>query len=222
MGTCKKKPQRDRRPGRAQVRSPCRVLFCRHTGSAPSPPRCPCLLDEWSPRDCRLLTERRPRIGNRFGNRRGYRQRNSPNSGSRHVSRRRRSSGAPADSSRPPYPALSNPAGQAVSTGHEQSNLGQRDGRCECSARAWLRKARATGTGANFGAAYAEPTPFPGGIRLSAGSSTGPRSRCWRAQRPAPVPIPPPTASGTTVARSHLCWRGAKCDAHLGDSDRRR
>ena len=46
-----------------------------------TPCRRPCLLDECALRGCRLLPETRPRIGNRFGNLQGYRQRNSPNNG---------------------------------------------------------------------------------------------------------------------------------------------
>ena len=45
MGTCKKRPQRDRGPRPAQVPSPCPILFCRHTASAQGPSRRPCLLD---------------------------------------------------------------------------------------------------------------------------------------------------------------------------------
>ena len=46
MGTCKKRPQRDRGPRPAQVPSPCPILFCRHTASAQGPSRRPCLLDK--------------------------------------------------------------------------------------------------------------------------------------------------------------------------------
>ena len=59
MGTCKKRPQRDRGPRRAQVRSPCRILFCRHTASAQTPCRRLRLLDECVLGGCRLLPERR-------------------------------------------------------------------------------------------------------------------------------------------------------------------
>ena len=59
MGTCKKRPQRDRCPRRAQVQSPCRILFCRHTASAQTPCRRLRLLDECALRGCRCSPKRR-------------------------------------------------------------------------------------------------------------------------------------------------------------------
>lgn len=117
MGTCKKRPQRDRGPRRAQGQAPCRILFCRHTASAPEPCRRPCLLDECALRGCRLLPETGPRIGNRFGNLQGYRQRDRPNNGDSACFRRPDPSGAFADPSRPPHPALSDAPACRTSTG---------------------------------------------------------------------------------------------------------
>lgn len=94
MGTCKKRPQRDRGPRRAQVPSRCPILFCRHTASAQGPSRRPCLLDKCAVGGCRLPQRTRPRIGNRFGNVRGFRQPNSANNGFRRVSADRDPSGA--------------------------------------------------------------------------------------------------------------------------------
>lgn len=81
MGTCKKRPQRDRGPRRAQVPSRCPILFCRHTASAQGPSRRPCLLDKCAVGGCRLPQRTRPRIGNRFGNVRGYRQQTARTTG---------------------------------------------------------------------------------------------------------------------------------------------
>ena len=92
MGTCKKRLQRDRGPRRTQAPSPFPILFCRHTASAQRPSKCPCLLDECAVGGCRLPHRTRSRIGNRFGNVRGYRQPNSPNKRVSASFRRSRSS----------------------------------------------------------------------------------------------------------------------------------
>jgi hypothetical protein len=86
MGTCKKRPQRDPGPRPTQVPSRCPILFCRHTASAHGPYRRPCLLDKCAVDGCRLPQQTRPRIGNRFGNVRGYRQQEHPNNRFRQVS----------------------------------------------------------------------------------------------------------------------------------------
>ena len=86
MGTCKKKPQRDRGPRVAQVQSPCPILFCRHTAPAQGPSQSPCLLDKCAVGGCRLPQRTRPRIGNRFGSVRRYRQQERANNGFQQVS----------------------------------------------------------------------------------------------------------------------------------------
>ena len=86
MGTCKKRPQRDRGPLPTQVPSRCPILFCRRTASAQGSSRRPCLRDKRAVGGCRLPPRTRPRIGNRFGNVRRYRQQEHPNNGFRQVS----------------------------------------------------------------------------------------------------------------------------------------
>ena len=141
MGTCKKRPQRDRGPRRAQGQAPCRILFCRHTASAPEPCRRPCLLDECALRGCRLLPETGPRIGNRFGNLQGYRQRDRPNNGDSACFRRPDPSGAFADPSRPPHPALSDAPACRTSIGpasaRTASMVRYRPGRMQITLRVW-------------------------------------------------------------------------------------
>ena len=71
-----------------------------------------------------------------------------------------------------------------------------------------IRKARATGTGANFGAAYAEPAPFPEGsvyrpgrlqdLDRAVGELSGRHRSRSRHQRPAGL-----------LSRGHICAGGA-------------